>query len=451
MSKSDKQVKQPKVPKIKYFLAKRPKSDFVGPMQELVGPTKPRIKKESQIERHIIKHTHPKFSVLDEVTFLSKNLYNATLYAVRQQFFADESFLEYAKVNKQFTHDRQADYIALPAKVAKHTQQLVDQAYRSFFGLLKTKQQHPKINAKLPKYLDKTKGRQVVHYEKGALSFKKPGFIKLSGLDFYIKTKLIKKQVAFVRLVPKGNHITVEIGYEHEIPKPKDKAGRIAGLDVGLNNLATLTSNVATPMIVNGRPLKSINQFYNKHKAVEDSKLDTGQKTSKARKQQLGLVRKNKIADYLHKSSRHVVNYLVANNIDTLVIGKNIGWKQDINIGKRNNQNFVAIPFTNFIKQVMYKAHNVGVEVIYQEESYTSKCSFFDNEAIQKHDNYAGCRVHRGLFKTASGKKVNADVNGSLNIIKKHLITQEAWNDQLRLDLVEASSTPNIPKFTPDC
>lgn len=411
-----------------------------------------RDKKNYQVEKHIIKHTHPKFEILDKVTFLSKNLYNATLYEVRQQFFMDGSFLEYAKVNKLFTHERQADYIALPAKVAKHTQQLVDRAYRSFFALLKTKKENPEMEivAKIPKYLDKVKGRQVTHYEKGALSFVKQGFIKLSGLDFYIKTKLTKNQVAFVRLVPRGNHIVVEIGYEHYIPKPKTKTGRIAGLDLGLNNLATLTSNVAVPMIINGRPLKSINQFYNKHKAVEDSKLDTGQKTSKARKQALGLVRKNKIADYMHKASRLVVNYLVSNNIDTLVIGKNIGWKQDINIGKQNNQNFVSIPFNNFIEQVIYKANNMGIEVICQEESYTSKCSFLDNEDVQKHEKYVGCRVHRGLFKTSTGKILNADINGSLNIIKKYLITKEAWNNQIWLDLVEASSTPRIPKLTPD-
>lgn len=258
-----------------------------------------RVEKNYQVEKHIIKHAHPKFEMLDRVTFLSKNLYNATLYQVRQQFFMDGSFLKYAEVNKLFTHERQADYIALPAKVAKHTQQLVDRAYRSFFALLKAKKENPEINAKIPKYLDKTKGRQVTHYEKGALSFVKQGFIKLSSLDFYIKTKLTKNQVAFVRLVPRGNHIVVEIGYERHIPKPKTKTGRIAGLDLGLNNLATLTSNVANPIIINGRPLKSINQFYNKHKAVEDSKLDTGQKTSKARKQALGLVRKNKITDYM--------------------------------------------------------------------------------------------------------------------------------------------------------
>lgn len=152
----------------------------------------------------------------------------------------------------------------------------------------------------------------------------------------------------------------------------------------------------------------------------------------------------------MHKASHLVVNYLVSNNIDTLVIGKNIGWKQDINIGKQNNQNFVSIPFNNFIEQVIYKANNKGIEVICQEESYTSKCSFFDNEDIQKHEKYAGCRVHRGLFKTSTGKILNADINGSLNIIKKYLITKEAWNNQIWLDLVEASSMPRIPKLTPD-
>ena len=286
-------------------------------------------------------------------------------------------------------------------------------------------------------------------YERGALSFARKGFVKLSGLDLFIKTNQPAKNVHFARIVPCGNHIVVEIGYETQYPTNKIKSGKVAGLDIGLNNLAAICSNVAKPLLINGRPLKSINQYFNKHKALEDSKLDKKIKTNPKKKQALFLKRKHKIADYLHKASRYVVNHLVSNQIDTLVIGKNKGWKQDINIGSKGNQNFVSIPFNNFIEQITYKARMHGIEVICQEESYTSKCSFFDNEDVKKHEKYMGSRTKRGLFKTSQGKQVNADINGALNILKKYLITKESWNDQIRSDLVEASSTPHVLKHTP--
>ena len=143
------------------------------------------------------------------------------------------------------------------------------------------------------------------------------------------------------------------------------------------------------------------------------------------------------------------MNHLVSNNIDTLIIGQNIGWKQDINIGRRNNQNFVYIPFNKIIKQLIYKCRIYGIIVEIQEESYTSKCSFLDNEEICKHDIYLGKRVRRGLFRTSTNKYINADLNGSLNILKKYLIKNVAWNDTIWSDLVEASSEPNILILTP--
>lgn len=137
-----------------------------------------------------------------------------------------------------------------------------------------------------------------------------------------------------------------------------------------------------------------------------------------------------------------MVNYLVSHNIDTLIIGKNIGWKQNINLGKVNNQNFVFIPFEQFFNQLVYKCELAGIEVIFQEESYTSKCSFLDNEPVEKHSRYLGKRVHRGLFVSQSGKTINADVNGSLNILKKHLTSKVGWNIQLWMDCLKVCSTP---------
>lgn len=400
------------------------------------------------VERHVIKKTHNDYAVLDNLCFLSKNLYNATLYYVRQHYFTRKIHVRYEEVNRVFTHAKQPDYIALPAKVSKHTQKLVDKSYRSFFTLKQSKIPDIRKQARLPKYLPKD-GRQVVHYEKGALSLVKAGFIKLSKTNVLIKTNLKKCDIEFARVVPHGNHIAIEIGYKTNYPTNKPKENRVAGIDIGLNNLAALVSTVTKPIIFNGKPIKSINQYANKQAAIETAKLDTGVKKSRARKDSIFLKRKNKISSYLHKVSRHIVNFLVSNDIDTLVIGKNTGWKQNINIGKKNNQNFVSIPFNIFIEQIVYKSRLHGIEVVMQEESYTSKCSFLDDEPIQKHGKYKGRRVKRGLFKTASNTFINADVNASANILKKYLQKKEAWNDIVKSNLVETCSTSVIQKITP--
>lgn len=173
------------------------------------------------------------------------------------------------------------------------------------------------------------------------------------------------------------------------------------------------------PFIINGRPLKHINQFYNKKLAERKSILDTRNKKKTSKKvQSLTFKRNQRIDDYLHKSSRYLINQLVSNHIHTLIIGKNKEWKQEINIGKKNNQNFVQVPHARFIEMLQYKAELKGIRVILQEESYTSKCSFLDNEAIGKHDIYAGKRIKRGLFQASDGTTINADINGALNILR---------------------------------
>lgn len=399
------------------------------------------------IEIHQIKSSDKNFKELENLCFLSKNLYNATLYAIRQEYIKSKTYLDFYKVNKLFTDNNQPDYRALPAKVSKHTQKLVHQSFISFFKLLKLKNNN-KYNKRinLPNYLHKN-GKQVVHYEKGALSLVKNGYIKLSKTNIVIKTKIPKNQIQFVRIVPKGNHIRLEVGYKKELINIENSKNRYASIDLGLNNLMTISSNVMSPFIINGKPLKSINQYYNKQKSKYN--LLNLNKKELIELERLNLKRENKINDYIHKSTRILVNHLVSNNIDTLIIGQNIGWKQDINIGRRNNQNFVYIPFNKIIKQLIYKCRIYGIIVEIQEESYTSKCSFLDNEEICKHDIYLGKRVRRGLFRTSTNKYINADLNGSLNILKKYLIKNVAWNDTIWSDLVEASSEPNILILTP--
>ena len=385
-------------------------------------------------ERHIIKNSEL-FNELDNMCFLSKNLYNKGLYIVRQHFFNTEKYLNYNTLENILKKSKDVDYYALPTKVSQQILMVLDNNFKSFFKLLEKKKKGLyKEKVKIPKYLDKD-SRNLLIFTSQAISkkFIKNGIIKLSNVKHVVKTKV--KVVKQVRIIHKGNHIVVEVLYEKQ-SKDIVTNNRYAAIDLGLNNLATISSNVTKPFIVNGKPLKSINQYYNKVKADFQSKLKNNEKYSK-RISSLSLKRNNKINDYLHKSSTFIVNYLVSNNISMLIVGHNKEWKQNIKIGKKNNQNFVSIPHSRFKELLKYKCELEGIKYIETEESYTSKCSFLDNEEICKHTSYKGKRIKRGLFKSNDGTLINSDVNGSLNILKKVV-------GNFNYDPIEVCSTPSV-------
>lgn len=397
------------------------------------------------VEKHDIKRNSEYFKILDGLCFKAKNLYNATLYTVRQYYFDNKKYLPYVKVNQQFIKEQNADYYALPTKVSQQVQRLVDKNFRSFFNHLKKRKEGEAI--RIPNYLHKTKGRQVVEFTKQALSCNNKntpkGYIKLSGVDVLIKTKV--EAPKFARVVPRGGRIVVEIGYEKE-EKPFKTNENYASIDLGVDNLAAVTFTNRRPMIINGRPLKSVNQFYNKKLAQLKSKQDRHNKQKHMTNKIYSLINKrnHKVNDYLHKSTNYIVNQLVFNDISTLVVGYNKNWKQGTNIGKRNNQKFVQIPFQTFINQLVYKCRLAGITVVLQEESYTSKCSFLDKETIEKQDCYCGKRVHRGLFQSKNNHFINADINGSYNILRKYLNVVRNTDIYNLVNLIEVCSTPSV-------
>lgn len=368
-------------------------------------------------EKHIIKKAHPFYDECDRLCFQSKNIYNQAMYNVRQHYFNDKAYLNYY-ANYDLTKTQEC-YDYLPKKVFCQTLKLVDRNFKSFFQTIKSSKVK---KAKLPKYLDKVNGRYVVIFPKqsvGQREFKKNGLLHLSQTEIQIKTKVIEfNSLKEVRIIPRGSYYVIEVVYEVK-EKAKKTNNNVAAIDLGLNNLSTITfNNGETPLIINGRPIKSINQYYNKQKAYYQSRLKGSKHTSK-RIQRLLEKRNNKVTDYLHKASRMLVNQLVSREITTLVIGKNSNMKQDINIGKVNNQNFVQLPIMGFADVVKYKCELEGIKVIFNEESYTSKCSFLDSEEICKHETYMGKRVRRGMFVSKGGIHINADVNGSYNIMRK--------------------------------
>lgn len=400
------------------------------------------------VEKHNIKYKHKFYSELDNLCWLSKNLYNSTLYSIRQHYFNTKKFLKYQEVNKIYVDTNNSDYRALPAKVAKHIQMLVEHNFKSFFALLKLKGKG-KYNKpiKIPKYLDKKKGRQVVHYEKGAISFKEQGYIKLSKTNIKIKTNLTKDKVQFVRLVPKNNYIVIEIGYN--IKEQEQKLNdNVLAIDIGVNNIASCVTTNGDKFLINGKQLKYINHNYNKRIANIQSKLKlTHNKNTSRYKSNVTNKRNNRINDYVHKITTYIVNQAVLKNIGTIVVGYNKEWKQDTNMGKINNQNFVNIPFYKFISMLEYKSKLKGITFKTITEEYTSKCSFVDDEKIGKHTEYAGRRINRELFKTKKGIIINADINGAYNILKKYMKENATWNEKISQTLVKVCSIPSVQKI----
>lgn len=385
-----------------------------------------------RVERHIIGKNHRFFKEIDHLSFLSKNVYNASNYLIRQKFINTSKekesglrdsaiWLRQPQIQKLMQSEKNVDYYALPTKVSVQILRLLDHNWKSFFVSIKDWKKNPnkyKAKPNLPQYKNKTNGRQAIIYNIQSVSRKKlkKGIISLSGTNIKFTTK--QKHIKEVRILPKQKSYVIEVVYEKEITDLNLNKNNIAAIDTGINNIGTVTSNQGIkPIVINGRTIKSINQYYNKMRAKYQSYIGT--KGVSNRLIDLTNKRNNKINDALHKVSRFIVNHLIQNDIGTLVIGYNKEWKQNVNIGKRNNQNFDSVPIKRFIDMITYKFEDVGGNVILNEESYTSKCSFLDNEEIKKHRVYKGKRIKRGMFQSSNETFINADCNGSGNILRK--------------------------------
>lgn len=385
-----------------------------------------------QVEQHCINRNDPRYAIIDDAAFKSKNLYNAALYEIRQFFIFTGKYLNYNEVQRRMqSHEA---YKALPAKVSQQVLMVLDRNWKSFFEALKAyKEDSSKFlgRPKLPKYKDKAQGRNILVYTIQAVSKKglKQGRIQPSMLPIEIQTK--QTHINQVRIVPRKGFSVVEVVYEKEEKPAPANSAYYAGIDLGMNNLVALTANKPgfRSVLVNGRPVKSINQFYNKQKAELQQKL--GRTGTTKRMERMTNKRNRRIDHYMHTASKRIIDLLVKEGIGTLCVGKNDAWKQEANMGKRNNQNFVQIPHARFIAMLTYKAELVGIRVEITEESYTSKASLLDLDLLPVRDNgnekhtFSGKRVKRGLYRASDGRKINADINGSGNIIRK--VAPDAW------------------------
>ena len=388
------------------------------------------------VEQHIIKKDDPRFNKIDSLAFASKNLWNLANYFVRQSFIFQGKYLNNAALYSQL---KATDaYKALPAKVSNQVLMQLDKAWTAFFEAMQAWREHPEKftgRPNLPKYKPKTEGRNLLVFEMGAiwkadLAYRE---IAVSQLGRLVETKQNPKAIDQVRIVPKADHYVVEVIYHREEKKEQLDPNLFVALDLGVNVLAALTSTKAgfVPHLLSGRPLKAWNQLYNKEREYEQKKLAKGKEKlfSSHRLDRITTKRNRRVMHYLHTASRRIIDLLVSEGIGTLVIGKNPFWKQQVELGKKHNQEFVQIPHAKFIELLTYKAELVGITVLITEESYTSKASFLDRDPLPKYDpsqgeeqenppHFSGRRDGR-WYRVKGRPPIHSDVNGSYNIGRK--------------------------------
>ena len=370
-------------------------------------------------ERHIIDKNNINYKNCIEICHLSKNLYNYVNYILRQSFFNTGLIPGEYEINKLLAKENQPDFRALPSNVSQLTVNLVFKAWKSFFMALKSYKKDKskfKSNPKLPKYKSKN-GLYICAFTYNSTKLKDNKIKFVKNILKPIKTKV--SRLKQVRVVPNSSCFIVEIVYEKDVKETLKTSGSIASIDLGLNNFITCIDNLGnTPLIINGKGLKSYNRLFNKKKAKLQSLLPL-KRYSSNKIRQLEFNRYKFVSNFMHQASKMLLNILLERKIETLVIGYNKEWKQNVNLGKKVNQSFVQIPYTSFLQKILYKCEEYGIKVILTEESYTSKIDHLANEPLSKRESYLGKRIYRGLFLSSVGKILNADVNGALGIMRK--------------------------------
>lgn len=371
-------------------------------------------------EQHIIKLNSEFGKFVDEYCFKSKSLYNYANYIIRQEFINNGNWIKYNELF-QIVKDSD-DYKNLGSNVGQGTLRILDKNWKSFFVAIKDWSNNPSKylgRPKLPKYKTKD-GRFILSLDSNKVKLKddwihfalKP-FKKFNN---QFKTNA-KDRILQCRFIPKGSHYVMEIVYEMEVPECNEQSERIAAIDIGVDNFITMVNNIGEqPIVVKGGVIKSINQYYNKQKAKLQAELKTTNKKDWSKRlQKLTDKRYEMIKYQMHCISKYVVDWCVLYNIDTLIVGHNDEWKQN----NKGMQNFTYIPYDLFIQMLAYKCENNGIKFIVHEEGYTSGTSFVDEEEPIKENYNKSRRVHRGLFIGNNGIKINSDVNGAYQIMKK--------------------------------
>ena len=366
------------------------------------------------VERHIVKDNR-----FEDVCHKSGLLYNYVLFQVRQGIFSGNYLKEY-DISTKLVNDNQFDFRNLPCGVSQQVVKQVFQNIKSWIKLKKDYEKNPskyEARPRLPKY-KKGKKQNMLVFTTATCKIKNGYIHFIKNIVKPIKTNIGDSKLCQVRIIPQATCYVVEVIYEKKETDLNLNKSNILSIDLGLDNLCTGISNVGlNPFIINGKAIKSFNQWYNKTRSKWMSFV--GEKGTSKRLRWLNNRRNFWIDDKIHKVSRWIIDYCKSNNIGSIVVGLNKGWKQGINLGKQNNQKFVEIPFSKLVDKLTYKAKFIGINIQTTEESYTSKVDHLAFESLEKHDVYLGKRKKRGLFQSSIGKLINADVNGAIGIGRK--------------------------------
>ena len=398
------------------------------------------------VDKHVIKSNHEWFEYCDRVTNSSRQLFNSVQFVQRQGFFYGHGIQSQAQLDKIF--QQHEAYKALPGKVSQLVLKQSADTWVAYFAALRAYTKEPSKFTGRPKPPGYAEARNLVKFNTQAVGKREFGkglvVPSMSPIRLPVKPGMKFPDLCEVRIVPKTGCFIIEVVYEVEDPKLFSRLPSLAAaIDIGLDNLATIvfSDGKTQPLIVNGKPLKSANQLYNKQVARFKGFLPQGVYTSN-RIENIIRNRNQFLESYLHQSSRMVVNKLLATGATEVAIGKNEQWKTKINLGKRTNQKFVQVPHARFIEMLTYKLEAVGIKVTVGEESYTSRASFLDWDNIptytpnsnQKH-TFSGKRVTRSWYVSKDGYRIGADVNGGYNIGRKVIPTAfEALNSIVQRD-----------------
>jgi len=382
---------------------------------------------------------------------LSKNLYNVGLYTVRQYFFTERKHLRYESAYHHCKTNE--NYKLLATDIGQQTLKVVDRAFQSFFGLLEAIRTGTFTSfVSIPRYLDKEgyfaliipiRARQVFKDWKFPIPLSRDFKRQVGGsVTLDIPERLREKRIKEIRIYPKYKARTFDVTYIYESSDTPAQVNpeSIMGIDLGMDNLAACVTTKQTSFVVDGKRLKSANQWFNKRNSQLQSEKDKqGIKGFTEQQYKITDRRNHRVRDYLNKAVRYIINHCIEQGIGKVVVGYNPGMKQDSNMGTRNNQNFVQIPIFTLRLKLKSLCERYGIDFIEQEESYTSKSSFVDGDPIPVYnaDNPvefkgSGKRIKRGLYQTKKGWLINADINGAANILRKHL---ESSQNKLRFGL----------------
>ena len=400
-----------------------------------------------------VKHlSKEEYKSIKELCHIAKNLTNQAIYNVRQYYFNEGEYLNYEK-NYALLKSSE-NYKLLNSNMAQQILKEVDGSFKSFFGLIELakKGNYSFKDCRLPRYLPKDGyttliiGFVRVNGNKLLLPFSNNYRKTHQAIEITIPPILVDKKIKEIRIKPKANARFFEIQYIYEVEcmqRNLNKNNALA-LDLGINNLVTAVSSEGHSFIIDGKKLKSINQWYNKRNArlqsIKDKQTYGKQRTN--RQKAITRDRNNKVNDYMNKAARKVIDYCITNNIGTLVVGYNETFQRNSNIGTQNNQNFVNIPFGQLRSKLEYLCELNSITFVKQEESYTSKASFWDKDEMpiynvdnSKENLFRGKRIKRGLYQSKEGITLNADINGALNILRKSkVVSLEALYNRGEVD-----------------